>query len=47
MIEFADTKSVDRALMVAAKKKANICGMNFRIYKAGTGTFIYMKKSTK
>ena len=40
MVEFADVMSVTRALTVAAKRKAKIGSLVFRIYKAGTGTFL-------
>lgn len=41
MIEFADATSVTRALTVASRKKSMIGRTRFKIYKAGTGTFIY------
>ena len=47
MVEFADTTSTTRALTVASRKRSVICGTKFRIYKAGTGTFIYSKKTSK
>jgi len=47
MIEFADPTSVERALKIASRKKATINGKNFRIYKGGTGTYIYSKKTAK
>jgi hypothetical protein len=40
MIEFADEASVTRALNVASRRRSTINSKNFRIYKAGTGTFI-------
>jgi hypothetical protein len=40
MVEFADVMSVTRALTIAAKKKSKIGNVAFRIYKAGTGTFL-------
>lgn len=40
MIEFADTVSVNRAMMVASRKRSVIGGKKFRVYKAGTGTYI-------
>ena len=46
-IEFADKNSLLRAMTLAAQSKANIAGRAFRIYKAGTGTFLYQKKSAK
>ena len=46
-VEFADPASVTEALGLAAKKLTEIGGKKFRIYKAGTGTFIYMKKTAK
>jgi hypothetical protein len=46
-VEFADETSVTRALHLAAKKETNIDGIKFRIYKAGTGTFLFSKKSSK
>lgn len=35
------------ALYTASQRWANINGVPFRIYKAGTGTFFYMKKTSK
>lgn len=46
-VEFADPASLNRALKIASSGKAIIKGRVFRIYKAGTGTFIYLKKSAK
>ena len=46
-VEFADETSVTRALHLAAKKESVIDGVKFRIYKAGTGTFLFSKKSSK
>ncbi len=46
-VEFADETSVTRALHLAAKKETVIDGVKFRIYKAGTGTFLFNKKSSK
>lgn len=46
-VEFADETSVTRALHLAAKKETTIDGIKFRIYKAGTGTFLFSKKSSK
>lgn len=46
-VEFADETSVTRALHLAAKKETVIDGIKFRIYKAGTGTFLFSKKSSK
>lgn len=46
-VEFADETSVTRALHLAAKKETLIDGNKFRIYKAGTGTFLFGKKSSK
>lgn len=46
-VEFADTMSVNRALHLAAQKVTMIDGVKFRIYKAGTGTFIFSKKTSK
>ena len=39
-IEFADSVSVMRALNVASRRDAVINGKKFRIFKAGTNTFI-------
>lgn len=44
-VEFAHPDSVKRALAKAAKREAKIGSANIKIYKAGTGTFIYIKKS--
>jgi hypothetical protein len=38
---------VNRALHIASKKLTFVDGVKFRIYKAGTGTFIYSKKTAK
>lgn len=46
-VEFADETSVTRALHLAAKKSTQIDGVKFRVYKAGTGTFLYTKKTAK
>lgn len=46
-VEFADPASVTEALGLAAKKQTEICGKKFRVFKAGTGTFVYAKKSAK
>lgn len=46
-VEFADPASVTEALAIASRQEAVIAGNKFRIYKAGTGTFIYTKKSAK
>lgn len=46
-VEFADETSVTRALYLASKKETVIDGISFRIYKAGTGTFLFSKKSSK
>lgn len=46
-IEFADSNSVNRALHLASKKLTIVNGMKFRVYKAGTGTFVYSKKTAK
>lgn len=47
MVEFADPVSCNRALMVAIKKRANHKGQKFTIFKAGTGTYLYQKKTAK
>lgn len=39
-IEFADPNSLNRALALASTGKAIIDGRAFRIFKAGTGTFV-------
>ena len=46
-LEFADSTSVTRALHLAARKVTVVDGIKFRIFKAGTGTFIYSKKTSK
>lgn len=46
-VEFADTNSVNRALRLAAEKLTTVDGTRFRLYKAGTGTFLFMKKTAK
>ncbi len=46
-IEFADANSVNKALHIASKKLTVVDGIKFRIYKAGTGTFIFSQKTSK
>lgn len=46
-VEFADSNSVNRALYLASKKMRLPEGLPFRAYKAGTGTFVYGKKTAK
>lgn len=46
-MEFADSNSVNRALYIASKKLTIVDGIRFRVYKAGTGTFIFSKKTSK
>jgi hypothetical protein len=46
-VEFADSNSVNRALTIASLKQTNIDGVAFRVFKAGTGTFIFSKKTSK
>lgn len=46
-VEFADAASVTEALSLASKKLTEIGGKRFRVYKAGTGTFLYSKKTAK
>jgi hypothetical protein len=46
-VEFADSNSVNRALHIASKKLTVVDGIRFRVYKAGTGTFIFAKKTSK
>jgi len=43
-VEFADPTSVTRALHIASRKLATLSGTNFRIYKAGSGTYYYSKQ---
>lgn len=47
MVEFADPTSVTHALHLASKKWTVLNGTKFRVYRAGTGTFIFMKKTAK
>jgi len=47
MVEFADATSVTHALHAASRKWTILNGIKFRVYKAGTGTFIYLKKTSK
>lgn len=47
MVEFADPTSVTHALHLASKKWTVLNGLKFRVYRAGTGTFIFMKKTAK
>jgi hypothetical protein len=46
-VEFADETSVTRALHLASRKLTIIDGVKFRVYKAGTGTFLFTKKTAK
>jgi hypothetical protein len=46
-VEFADSTSVTKALHLASKKKTVVDNVKFRVYKAGTGTFLYSKKTAK
>ena len=46
-VEFADAASANEALGLASRGKTQICGKKFRVFKAGTGTFIYSKKTAK
>eukprot|EP01016_Furgasonia_blochmanni_P017442 TRINITY_DN2022_c0_g2_i2.p1 TRINITY_DN2022_c0_g2~~TRINITY_DN2022_c0_g2_i2.p1 ORF type:complete len:1150 (+),score=280.83 TRINITY_DN2022_c0_g2_i2:75-3524(+) len=47
LVEFAHPTSVTRALHVASRKLATLNGVNFRIFKAGSGTFIYQRIKRK
>ena len=47
MVEFADATSVTHALHTASRKWTVLNGIKFRVYKAGTGTFIFLKKTSK
>ena len=38
-VEFADPNSLTRAMHLAARRETTLAGKNFRVYKAGTGTF--------
>ena len=42
-VEFANAISVDRALKLASRGLAVVNGKRFKIYKAGSGTYIYVK----
>ena len=46
-VEFADPKSVERAMILAREMKTLINGNQFRVFKCGTGTYLYFKKSAK
>ena len=46
-VEFADAVSANEALQLAARGLTQINGKRFRIFKAGTGTFIYTKQTAK
>jgi hypothetical protein len=46
-VEFADAASANEALQLASRGKTQICGKKFRVFKSGTGTFIYSKKTAK
>ena len=46
-VEFADAASANEALKLAGMKKTVIGSQKFRVFKAGTGTFIYSKKTAK
>jgi len=47
IIEFADPASVTEALSLAARKLTCVGGKKFRVFKAGTGTFVFSKKTAK
>lgn len=42
-VEFANVLSADRALKLASSKKAFVAGKKLKIFKAGSGTFVYQK----
>ncbi len=46
-VEFADAASANEALSLASRGFTSIGGKKFRVYKAGTGTFIFSKKTAK
>lgn len=46
-VEFADAASVDEALSLAARQMTQIDGKKFRVFKAGSGTFVFLKKTAK
>jgi hypothetical protein len=46
-VEFAEATSVTEALNLASRQMTQIGGKKFRVFKAGTGTFIYSKKTAK
>ena len=49
LVEFAHPLSVDKALILVSKRKNNLNGRSFQIYRAGSSTFYYNKncKSSK
>ena len=47
LVEFADALSANEALSLAARQQTQIAGKKFRVFKAGTGTFIFSKKTAK
>jgi hypothetical protein len=38
-VEFADKNSLTRAMALASRRKTNLNGVTFRVFKAGTGTY--------
>ncbi len=46
-VEFADSASATEALSLASQGLTQIAGKKFRVFKAGSGTFIYSKKTAK
>jgi hypothetical protein len=47
LVEFADPVSVVKALHIASKKWTVLNGIKFRVYRAGAGTFFYVRKTAK
>ena len=46
-IEFADPKSVEKALIISSKNEATIDSKSFNVKRAGTATFVYSKDFKK
>jgi hypothetical protein len=43
IIEYTHVNSIPRSLRIASKKKSELDGIRFRIYKAGTRTMVFVR----
>jgi hypothetical protein len=43
IIEYTHPNSIPRSLRVASKKKSELDGVRFRVYKAGTRTMVFVR----